>query len=165
MVVVVELTAVLVTGILAVTLAGIALLYPAGNVRKGGYREYRDGYFGENTYYSSGKVYGRRWYMELANLKTGERAGKWFRSPLILGRFMGTGEQEKVLYLNQSRTISRRHCMITETEYGLSVENLSEVNRTILNGQYLYGAQPIKKGDVLTLGEEMFKVTSIGRAS
>ena len=38
------------------------------------------------------------WYLELTNAGTGLRIGKRFQKELILGRFVGTGEQSNMLY-------------------------------------------------------------------
>lgn len=105
------------------------------------------------------------WYLELTNAGTGLRIGKRFQKELILGRFIGTGEQSNMLYLDRSVTISRRHVRILVMENGVSAENLSAVNVARLNGRALVTPDWIHFSDHLEIGDETYIVTALSRVA
>ena len=105
------------------------------------------------------------WYLELTNAGTGLRIGKRFQKELILGRFIGTGEQSNMLYLDRSVTISRRHVRIMVMEDGISAENLSAVNVARLNGRALVTPDWIHYSDHLEIGDETYIVTALSRVA
>ena len=105
------------------------------------------------------------WYLELTNAGTGLRIGKRFQKELILGRFVGTGEQSNMLYLDRSVTISRRHVRILVMENGVSAENLSAVNVARLNGRALVTPDWIHFSDHLEIGDETYIVTALSRVA
>lgn len=105
------------------------------------------------------------WYLELTNAGTGLRIGKRFQKELILGRFIGTGEQSNMLYLDRSVTISRRHVRILVMENGVSAENLSAVNVARLNGRALVTPDWIHYSDHLEIGDETYIVTALSRVA
>ena len=105
------------------------------------------------------------WYLELTNAGTGLRIGKRFQKELILGRFIGTGEQSNMLYLDRSVTISRRHVRIMVMEDGVSAENLSAVNVARLNGRALVTPDWIHYSDHLEIGDETYIVTALSRVA
>ena len=105
------------------------------------------------------------WYLELTNAGTGLRIGKRFQKELILGRFIGTGEQSNMLYLDRSVTISRRQVRIMVMEDGVSAENLSAVNVARLNGRALVTPDWIHYSDHLEIGDETYIVTALSRVA
>lgn len=54
------------------------------------------------------------------------------------------------------RTVSRRHAQITETPKGFSIEDLNSGNGTIVNGQTISRATPLKHGDRIRIGKSTF---------
>jgi hypothetical protein len=100
------------------------------------------------------------WYLELMNANSGLRIGKRFQQSLVLGRFVGTGEQQNMLYLDRSNTISRRHVKATVHENGVSVENLSSINIARLNGKALVYPDWLRYRDQLQVGDETYIVTA-----
>ena len=105
------------------------------------------------------------WYLELMNANSGLRIGKRFQQSLVLGRFVGTGEQHNMLYLDRSNTISRRHVKATVHENGVSVENLSSINIARLNGKALVYPDWLRYRDQLQVGDETYIVTAINRVA
>ena len=105
------------------------------------------------------------WYLELTNIANGVRMGKRFRKELIMGRFIGTGEQPNMLYLDRSKTISRRHVKATVMDGGIAIENLSSVNVARLNGRALTYPEWIRYSDHLEIGDETYVVTGLSRVA
>ena len=105
------------------------------------------------------------WYLELTNAGTGLRIGKRFQKELILGRFIGTGEQSNMLYLDRSVTISRRHVRIMVMEDGVSAENLSAVNVARLNGRALVTPDWSHYSEHVEIGDETYIVTALSRVA
>ena len=105
------------------------------------------------------------WYLELTNISNGVRMGKRFRKELIMGRFIGTGEQPNMLYLDRSKTISRKHVKATVMDGGIAIENLSSVNVARLNGKALTYPEWIRYSDHLEIGDETYVVTGLSRVA
>lgn len=105
------------------------------------------------------------WYLELTNVSSGLRIGKRFQKELILGRFVGTGEQDNMLYLDRSNTISRRHVKVIVMDTGVAMENLSHVNIARLNGKELIYPEWVKYRDHLEVGDETYIVTAVSRVA
>lgn len=105
------------------------------------------------------------WYLELTNANSGVRIGKRFQEELILGRFVGTGEQRNMLYLDRSNTISRRHVRAAVTDGGVTIENLSQVNMARLNGKVLQYPDWLHLRDQLQVGDETYIVTAVSRVA
>lgn len=105
------------------------------------------------------------WYLELTNANSGLRIGKRFQKELIMGRFVGTGEQSNMLYLDRSNTISRRHVKAIVMEGGVAVENLSSVNVARLNGKALVYPDWLRYRDYLEIGDETYVVTAVSRVA
>lgn len=105
------------------------------------------------------------WYLELTNAATGLRIGKRFQKELILGRFVGTGEQFNMLYLDRSNTISRRHVKVSVLDSGIAAENLSAVNIARLNGRALINPDWLRYSDHLEIGDETYIVTALSRVA
>ena len=105
------------------------------------------------------------WYLELTNINSGLRIGKRFQRELTLGRFVGTGEQSHMLYLDRNNTISRRHVRAVVYDEGVAVENLSSVNVTRLNGKKLLSPNWLRYRDNLEIGDETYIVTAVSRVA
>ena len=105
------------------------------------------------------------WYLELTNVNSGLRVGKRFQRELTLGRFMGTGEQAHMLYLDENNTISKRQAKAVVYDAGVVLENLSTVNITRLNGKKLLSPDWIRYRDNLEIGDETYIVTAVSRVA
>jgi len=105
------------------------------------------------------------WYLELTNVKSGMRVGKRFQRELTLGRFVGTGEQSHMLYLDKNNTISRRQAKAIVYDGGVAVENLSTINVTRLNGRQLLSPNWLRYRDNLEIGDETYIVTAVSRVA
>jgi pSer/pThr/pTyr-binding forkhead associated (FHA) protein len=57
-----------------------------------------------------------------------------------------------------SEEVSRRHCLLAFSDGELSVEDLSSVNGTFLNGRRVVGKQAVEPGDQLQIGPVTFRV-------
>lgn len=63
-------------------------------------------------------------------------------------------DPEAATLLVEEPSVSRRHLLIKETGGELFVENLSETNPALLNGDPINGATTLKEGDRLLLGNQ-----------
>ena len=50
-------------------------------------------------------------------------------------------------------TVSRRHALLRKSESGWEVVDLCSTNGTRVNGYRVVGAQPLRRGDIVTFGE------------
>ncbi|MBI3407367.1 MAG: FHA domain-containing protein [Planctomycetes bacterium] len=73
------------------------------------------------------------------------------RIPLPEGEFL-VGRNLGCHFRPWSKTISRKHCLITITPYAVYVRDLDSRNGTRLNGQPIAGEAPINHGDLLAVG-------------
>ena len=66
---------------------------------------------------------------------------------LLFGRAAGPAGR-----LGDDQALSRWHARLDLTGEGLVVEDLASTNGTLLNGQRISGRQPVRPGDVVTIG-------------
>ena len=165
MVVFAEIMIILTAMIVPIAIAIVFVLYPAE-------QQYQDDYYyGAGYEYDTMTVSGPTWrpdpiwYLELTNVNSGLRIGKRFQRELTLGRFMGTGEQAHMLYLDENNTISKRQAKAVVYDAGVVLENLSTVNITRLNGKKLLSPDWIKYRDNLEIGDETYIVTAVSRVA
>jgi hypothetical protein len=59
--------------------------------------------------------------------------------------------------------VSRRHAQIVVTEDRAVVEDFGSANGVFVNGRRVAGSEPLKSGDELTVGKQMFLVRSVAR--
>ena len=81
----------------------------------------------------------------------GPIAGDDRRIPLPQGEFL-VGRNLDCNFRPWSKTISRKHCLITVTPYAAYVRDLDSRNGTKLNGLPISGEAPIHHGDMLAVG-------------
>jgi hypothetical protein len=60
--------------------------------------------------------------------------------------------------------VSRRHAQIVVTQDRVIVEDFGSANGVFVNGRRVAGSQPLKSGDELTVGKQVFVVRSVSRA-
>ena len=60
--------------------------------------------------------------------------------------------------------VSRRHAQIVVTQDRAIVEDFGSANGVFLNGKRVAGSEPLKSGDELTVGKQVFLVRSVPRA-
>ena len=87
------------------------------------------------------------------------RSGKFKgqRYPLFTGMVIGRGEQAH-LYLPDFKA-SRKHCRVSVTNEGFSVEDLGSHNGTFLNGERI-GRSGIGDGDLIHIGSTRLEVVA-----
>ena len=165
MVVFAEIMVILTVMVVPIAIAVVFVLYPA-EPQQGEEFNYRPEYE-----YDTVPVSGPSWrpdpiwYLELTNVNSGLRVGKRFQRELTLGRFMGTGEQAHMLYLDENNTISKRQAKAVVYDAGVVLENLSTVNITRLNGKKLLSPDWIRYRDNLEIGDETYIVTAVSRVA
>ena len=165
MVVFAEIMLILTVMVVPIAIAVVFVLYPA-ELQQG-----EDYYYRPEYEYDTVPVSGPSWrpdpiwYLELTNVNSGLRVGKRFQRELTLGRFMGTGEQAHMLYLDENNTISKRQAKAVVYDAGVVLENLSAVNITRLNGKKLLSPDWIRYRDNLEIGDETYIVTAVSRVA
>ena len=68
------------------------------------------------------------------------------------------GRHDDCLIRIRSAQVSRRHCEVFEDKGKLMVKDLGSSNGTFVNGQRVLGQQPLKAGDVLSIGGVTLRV-------
>lgn len=165
MVVFAEIMVILTVMVVPIAIAVVFVLYPAEP------QQGEEFYYRPEYEYDTVPVSGPSWrpdpiwYLELTNVNSGLRVGKRFQRELTLGRFMGTGEQAHMLYLDENNTISKRQAKAVVYDAGVVLENLSTVNITRLNGKKLLSPDWIRYRDNLEIGDETYIVTAVSRVA
>jgi len=75
------------------------------------------------------------------------------------------GRHDDCLIRIRSAQVSRRHCELYEDKGALMVKDLGSSNGTYVNGKRVLGQQPLKPGDVISIGGVTFRVDLAGAAS
>lgn len=161
-----EIIVVMVAAFVPIVMTTVFAFYPRADASEQGLN-YSVGFYQEDTIPVTNTVWHPEpiWYLELTNLNSGLRIGKRFQRELIMGRFVGTGEQSNMLYLDRSNTISRRHVKAVVMDSGVSLENLSSVNIARLNGKELVYPEWVRYRDHLEVGDETYIVTAVNRVA
>ena len=160
-----EIMVILTVMVVPIAIAVVFILYPAEP------QQGEEFYYRPEYEYDTVPVSGPSWrpdpiwYLELTNVNSGLRVGKRFQRELTLGRFMGTGEQAHMLYLDENNTISKRQAKAVVYDAGVVLENLSTVNITRLNGKKLLSPDWIRYRDNLEIGDETYIVTAVSRVA
>lgn len=94
----------------------------------------------------------RHWQLDMINTEDGQKYSKQFNGHLMMGRDTAAPETENFLPLGEKQTISRRQCEIAETPNGMMIQNLSQVNMTMHNGEPLQIPHNFGSGDYLDIG-------------
>ena len=68
------------------------------------------------------------------------------------------GRHDDCLIRIRSAQVSRRHCELFEDKGKLMVKDLGSSNGTFVNGKRVLGQQPLKAGDVLSIGGVTLRV-------
>ncbi len=74
------------------------------------------------------------------------------------------GRHDDCVIRIRSSQVSRRHCEIFEADDRLMVRDLGSSNGTYVNGLRVLGQQPLKVGDVISIGGVALRVDPIGGA-
>ena len=104
----------------------------------------------------------RSWRLGLLDVATGEYRKKDFYAALVLGRGNGP-EPDGVLFLARDYTVSRQQCRLSAVGDSVWIENLSQVNETVLNGVPLAVPRELHRGDSILMGRREFQVTFLER--
>ena len=72
------------------------------------------------------------------------------------------GRHDDCVIRIRSSQVSRRHCEIFEADDRLVVRDLGSSNGTFVNGLRVLGQQPLKPGDVITIGGVALRVDPLG---
>ena len=161
-----EIIVIMIAAFVPIAMATVFAFYPRGEaVEQDVYR--MGGLYQEDTIPVTNTTWHPEpiWYLELTNANSGLRIGRRFQRELILGRFVGTGEQANMLYLDRSNTISRRHVKAVVMDAGVALENLSAVNIARLNGKELVYPEWVRYRDHLEIGDETYIVTAVSRVA
>jgi pSer/pThr/pTyr-binding forkhead associated (FHA) protein len=75
------------------------------------------------------------------------------------------GRHDDCLIRIRSTQVSRRHCEVFEDKGKLMVKDLGSSNGTFVNGKRVLGQQPLKAGDVLSIGGVSLRVDLASGAS
>ncbi len=75
---------------------------------------------------------------------------------LVFGRAAGSAGR-----LGDDPALSRWHARLDPDGEGLVVEDLASTNGTLLNGQRISGRQPVRPGDVVTLGGSQLQLQTL----
>ena len=93
--------------------------------------------------------------IKLSAPDSGESWTKTVKEDIYLGR-----DEDCDIRLTDG-SVSRKQCRISTAGQELIVTNLSETNKTILNGTQITGSSPLKSGDKLILGRLKMRVDYI----
>ena len=116
-----------------------------------------------NNSYSSPSAYGRCWHMEIWNLTTNEVFAKDFYGQVMLGRSTSAEELFWQMRVGNDPSISREQCVVYDRGGFLVVENVSQVNMTLLNGYQINQPMMLTQGCQLTAGRSALYISVLQR--
>ncbi len=114
-------------------------------------------------YYSQTAV-GRYWHIEIWNATTNCLYKKDFCGQVMLGRSTPTTEPFWQMRIGEDRTISKEQCVVYDRSGFLVIENLSQVNLTMLNGYPITTPMLLQEGCQINMGNNTFYITTIRRS-
>ena len=134
---------------------------------KGGYKttEQPARSSGPPVTYSSPTAYGRCWHLEIWNLTTNEIFAKDFYGQVMLGRSTSAEELFWQMRVGNDPSISREQCVVYDRGGFLVVENVSQVNMTLLNGYQITQPMMLSQGCQLTAGRSVLYISVAQRIS
>lgn len=97
----------------------------------------------------------------LTNLRTGEELCAEFVSRMWIGRGTGGEYRRDFIVIRNDSMISRNHCVITRCGNGFSLSDLNSSNHTYLNDRQTVGEVPLKKGDIIRVGNTELRVREL----
>ena len=115
------------------------------------------------NFYSQTAV-GRYWHIEIWNATTNRMYQKDFCGQVMLGRSTPTTEPFWQMRIGDDRTISKEQCVVYDRSGFLVIENLSQVNITMLNGCPITMPMLLQEGCQVGMGNNVFYITAIRRA-
>ena len=115
------------------------------------------------NFYSQTAV-GRYWHIEIWNATTNRLFKKDFCGQVMLGRSTPTTEPFWQMRIGEDRTISKEQCVVYDRSGFLVSENLSQVNITMLNGYPITTPMILQEGCQVSMGNNVFYITTIRRA-
>lgn len=133
---------------------------------KGGFKTYQQARSsGPPVSYSSPTAYGRCWHIEIWNLSTNEVFAKDFYGQVMLGRSTSEEELFWQMRVGNDPSISREQCVVYDRGGFLVVENVSQVNVTMLNGYPITQPMMLSQGCQLTAGRSSLYISALQRIS
>ena len=121
------------------------------------------GYSSQMIMRESETAYARVWEIQLWNQATNRLYRKRFTSQVMLGRFLPGTELFWQMRLDDDPTISREHCVIYDRGGFLIIENISTINPTRIDGKQIMTPILFQQGNMLTMGNSSYYVSSIRR--
>ena len=104
---------------------------------------------------------GRKWFVEIWNIRHGVKIELVFYSTITLGRYsLYTGVKE-MQQIPEDTSVSREHLLLYDQGGALWAWNLSAVNPAKINGHRLNEPQRLHMGNRLELGNSVFLVTKV----
>lgn len=117
----------------------------------------------EQMYHTPTAV-GRYWHIEIWNATLNRMYTKDFCGQIMLGRSTPTTEPFWQMRIGDDKTISKEQCVVYDRSGFLVVENVSQVNVTLLNGYPVTMPMLLQEGCQLSMGNNIFYVTKVKRA-
>ncbi len=108
---------------------------------------------------------GRYWHIEIWNRTNNQMYAKDFCGQVMLGRSIPASEPFWQMRIGDDRTISREQCVIYDRSGFLVIENISQINITMLNGYPVTMPMLIQEGCQLSMGSNYFIITNIQRVA
>lgn len=115
--------------------------------------------------YSSPTSVGRYWHIEIWNATTNRMYSKDFCGQVMLGRSTPTTEPFWQMRIGDDKTISKEQCVVYDRSGFLVVENVSQINVTLLNGYPVTMPMLIQEGCQLNMGSNVFYISKIRRVA
>lgn len=97
------------------------------------------------------------------NLLTRQVYRKEFNGQIILGRKTAGQELFWMMWVGEDPAISRQHCVVFDRGGYLVLENLSQINMTMVDGIPLELPRYLQQGQVLGIGRSAFQITRLER--
>lgn len=98
------------------------------------------------------------WKISFQDMKTGAVWHYQFRDRLYIGRVPIENMPVVQMVLSGDARVSKRHCMIYESQGRLCIQDLGSKNHTYVNGKRIAQASYLNSQDVLKIGNSSFKV-------
>lgn len=98
------------------------------------------------------------WKISFLNMKTGEIHRFQFSSRFFIGRMPIDDMRMPQLVLAKDGRVSKKHCMIYESQGYLCIQDLGSKNHTYINGRRIQQTSYINTGDILKVGNTTLKL-------
>lgn len=115
--------------------------------------------------YSTPTSVGRYWHIEIWNATTNRMYSKDFCGQVMIGRSTPTTEPFWQMRIGDDKTISKEQCVVYDRSGFLVVENVSQVNITLLNGYPVTMPMLLQEGCQLSMGNNICYISKIQRVA